>query len=178
MTFRRSQKMIEVSRRQYMATFASGVGIAMAGCGNYRGNPPPKRELAFTGTLEISELENGYELKVGVSLAHQGGVTIKDITLLAYDKDGARVARHDVGTLDESRRITDVTTQSSGFPAIITFEAATSACEDLILPLAYVNGSEKGAEDRDWNTTTRKCGGGLPPERILERYRTESPTQE
>jgi hypothetical protein len=127
--------------------------------------------------MEVRKLEDGYELVVTVLLAHQGGVTIEDITLFAYTKEGSRVAHREVGTLDDSRRMVTIEKRCSGFPAIVTFDAATSVCENVMLPIVYIKSPVTPTEDRSWEQTPRECGGGLPPERILDRYGTASPTE-
>jgi adenine/guanine phosphoribosyltransferase-like PRPP-binding protein len=126
--------------------------------------------------FEIRDVGEGFELTIQVEVAKRS-YTVKDITLLAYAKTGTEVARHSVGTLDESRPRAVVTTECTGFPAIITAEAATAVCQDVNLPIMYLKSPATATENRTWEQDYRECGEGLPPERILERYRTESPTQ-
>jgi len=163
--------MTDLSRRVYMLG-CCGVA-ALAGCSSY---PPPDDRVEFR-TIERFEIQNvgeRHELTIKIEVTRTG-MTVKDITLLAYSMNGAEVARQPVGTLDESRRDAIVTTECTDFPAIITADAARTVCDDLNLPILYLDTASTTTEKSAWKQTVRECGNSLPPDYILKRYRTASP---
>lgn len=157
---------------------AGGVGVssAFAGCGNLGGEYNDIQILLdLREIVKRPDTEGDFDLTVDVELGFSDTPSIDDVVLLGYDNDDRRVARHPVGTLEVNDSPVEVTTVSSGFPAIIMATTATSACEELITEVVYLSSPITPAYSRTWEDTFRECGDDLPPERLRET--TGSPSQ-
>lgn len=160
-----------MNRREFVRGCQTMILASLAGCGDYVGNDPPKRELRVR-SFEIQELDEGYELRCEVRLNVRTTEVIRDVELLAYADDGRLACTEEVGTLRRKERTNAaVTVQCDRFPTIVTMEAATSVCEDLLIELVYWVDEDIATDDTPvgWHTTYRECQESLPPERFVNR---------
>lgn len=156
-------------RRQVLIAGGGGVSSAFAGCGiPFEDNPNIQITIELREVAERSDTQAGFDLTMSVDLGFSTKPSIDDVLLLGYDKDGNRVARHQIDTLGMNKPAVEVTTASSGFPAIVTASADISACDELIIEIVYLKGPVTPASSRTWEDTFRNCGDDLPPERLLD----------
>lgn len=160
-----------MKRRGFLRLYLGGGAISVAGCNGFRrddADPSPVLDIF----AEIHETEVAWELTARVRNTHDWDVSIHNVTLLAFSKNGTKVCQNDVGDLIklETKEQT-VTISCSKFPAIITAKAEETPCDGAQISLLIWQGTEQqksNPNDPDlWEHTRRKCNEPLPPERAL-----------
>lgn len=175
-----------MNRRELLHSLATGSLLLFSGCGDYEDGTPPGRTIHFR-IQEVRPVDDGYQLSIAVSNGRIPTVVIEDVTLLAFSGEGNQVCSESVGRIDTDRMKVDVTVHCSAFPEIITADAATSVCEELTIPLIYWVGTDEQTQKHVpdelsedavvWDSTVRKCGEALPPERFVNESGATEPNQ-
>lgn len=154
------------------AVLAAGLA-ALAGCGTTATGSGGPRSLTPTLT-KVRRHPEGWLLSTIVeATAERSGAAFHDVSLLGYALDGTRVCEKPLGDLPipGGVRTQQVTAVCSGFPTVVTLDAAESPCDDgVALAVAVADRVPTGstpAEEPDgvaWSTRDRRCGEGLPPD--------------
>jgi len=164
-----------MNRRSLCQQLGTCISLGVAGCGNPAWREPPDRSIRLSG-LEVIPRNESYNLTVQVDSTGGGEGQIQDVQILAYSEQGQQVCNKDVGTIQRERR--SIRLDCSVFPAIITADAATSVCDDLMIQIVHWIGTEAQKQLRIpdeipddtavYNgTDTRQCSESLPPARLI-----------
>jgi len=169
-----NHNLISMDRRSLCQQLGACVLLGVAGCGNPAWKDSPDRLLDIY-VLEVVPQNNSYQLTVGIQSTGPEDQT-REVRILAYSEQGQQVCGEDLGTIQRGRESTQI--NCSGFPAIITADAATSVCDDLNIQIVHWIGTEDQKQLRIPDeipddtavyegTDTRRCNESLPPTRLI-----------
>jgi len=156
--------MIEKTRRALIRGGTLIIAGALAGCPD---SPQRRRELAIRHIEVGNESDAGTELRITVENLGTGSktewATFTDVTVLGYSSSGDLVCEKHVGTVEPGTASFLQTLRCDTFPALLTFAADQSPCDDdTFIRVARYNSSAE--EDYSWDIENyRECSEGLPP---------------
>lgn len=160
------------SRRTFVGTLSVAMYGLLSGCGGVE--YPRNRSLGFTVVKIIEEQNGTYEMGVEFKKSATGSSdewnTFHDVRILGYTRSGKLACEKKLGavTRDSQQK---VELSCSGFPYLLTFDAAESPCdEDTELGIATYQAD--ATIEKSWQTKwhggrPRHCDEPLPPEDLL-----------
>lgn len=178
-----------MNKRDFLRLSAAGIVSSLAGCQRSDGSSTTTTKKTVTKRLSltptVSNTMNKWQLEVVARNVHDWHTSIYDIHILAYDSNGAKVCEAQVGDLLSSGDFKrTIETTCSTFPAIITATARETPCEGTLIPVLRWIGTDEQRkqtafpEEQVWESTYRKCGEDLPPQRVLDKFETSAKANE
>lgn len=166
-----------MKRRNLIEISATAIITWLTGC-QTSSRSDSTTTKSHTKSMDISptvlKTTDGWTLKVVVANEDDWDASFYDVRLLAYAVNGTKVCDVAVGDLASSGDFQQtVKTECSAFPAIITASSRESPCENALIPVLRWTGTDAQRKQTvshgewPWNSTYRKCGENLPPERVL-----------
>lgn len=176
--------MNEMKRRYFLQMSAFGFTVGLPGCQRFTDADPTTTE-SYNQIMaifpKVKKVSDGWSLEAQVVNEYPQHTSFHDIQLLAYTADGSKICEAKVGDLLKPTGDAEtVETTCSEFPAIITATARESPCEKALIPVDYWVGTDAqktttlASDEIVWKDTYRKCDEELPPQRILDEFKTST----
>ncbi len=146
----------------------SAVALGLAGCVEISNYHDRDRRLSTGNISVVSESGAGLTLEVEISKSATGGddewETFHDVRLLGYTDEGTLVCERSLGDIRNNGDVGTVRLQCDRFPAVITFDARESPCDDdTELKVAFYKGKREEVGHYWLAEENRRCNEGLPP---------------
>lgn len=157
-------------RRKLLQLIFGSSLTALAGCGNWKGQPEPSTKLRL-GVKAIDTNEPGYDVTIATDV-YPYNDSLPDVELVIFSATGNRIGQKAVGEVTYDTGAIQV--ECSGFPEIVS---ATSSmdCSDVMIDIVYkeyLTESPRESRTEDsfagfWRSRIRECGESLPPSDLV-----------
>jgi hypothetical protein len=130
---------------------------------------------------EVQKNSGKWLLEARIVSVHDWHTSFHEVRLLAFDTEGTKICEAPVGELSGHKKTVDTT--CSKFPSIIAATARESPCKKAQIPIVWWTSTKEKRTStftpgkRPWKSTYRECDEDLPPERILDEFKTSTEEQ-
>jgi len=172
-----------MNRRTLLQWLGGSASIAVAGCGDFIYNSPPKKELELRD-IQAQSTSDGWDVTLRTSLPHTD--TVRNGTLVGYSRSGELVCQEEIGDLERNGE--KHTLSCSTFPAIIS-ATTDHACSEITIQVRYWPGDQTPNRQQtnttanpttlrqQWDRMEVDCDKDLPPEELVVEPSTQTDTQ-